>query len=112
MSVFPGAEGVLFHEGESGALAMGREGAAPGGVDDRGALEEDEPVTWETRVVLVHNPADGEPVILPACGVSWSASWRRGRAGRLRKETTRSHGKGRRKGRPERCPTAARESEG
>lgn len=61
----PGAEGVLFHEGESGVLAIGREGAAPGGVDDCGALEEDEPVTWETRVVLVHNPANGEPVTLP-----------------------------------------------
>jgi hypothetical protein len=67
----PGAHGVLLPEGNSGVLAIGREGAAPGGVDECGAPEEDEPVTWETRVVLVHNPADGEPVILSARSACW-----------------------------------------
>lgn len=55
------------------AYSIGRECGAPGGVADCSAFEGDEPVTWETPVILVKLRPIGEPVTLPARGSALGA---------------------------------------
>jgi hypothetical protein len=49
ITFIPGAEKVVFFEGDGGFPAAGRGESAPGGVYDHGTQQEDGPGTWEAH---------------------------------------------------------------